>query len=121
MQALTQNYSFANRNFGQGVSADEVAAFIQAVPGVMAVNVKSLTVGATSSSGDLAAGGWSLYAYNNWLTGEISGGLPRPCSGSSTIICPYVPVATSSGLPDAAEIIVLDPNPNNVTLSGNLS
>ena len=32
-----QRYSFNARTFGQGVSADEIAAFIQAVPGVIAV------------------------------------------------------------------------------------
>jgi predicted phage baseplate assembly protein len=31
--SLLQNYSFPNRTFGQGVSADEIAAFIQAIPG----------------------------------------------------------------------------------------
>ncbi|MEI4884376.1 hypothetical protein, partial [Klebsiella pneumoniae] len=39
-QALQTEYSFANRTFGQGVSGDEVAALIQVVPGVIAVNVK---------------------------------------------------------------------------------
>ena len=42
LQTLGDTYSFANRDFGQGVSADEVAAVIQAVPGVIAVNVKSI-------------------------------------------------------------------------------
>ena len=35
--------------FGQGVSADEIAAFIQASPGVIAVNVKKLKAVATSA------------------------------------------------------------------------
>ena len=40
---LRQNYSFNTRTFGQGVSTDEIAAFIQDVPGVIAVNVTGLT------------------------------------------------------------------------------
>jgi hypothetical protein len=116
LQALKASYSFANRGFGQGVSSDEVAAFIQAVPGVVAVNVTQLTVGPTSTAGDLSAGNWSLTAYFNWLAGEISGGLPRPSSGSPTRICPYVPVASVGPPPYAAEILVLDPNPDSVAL-----
>ncbi len=42
METLTQAYSFAQRTFGQGVSVDEVATVIQAVPGVVAVNVKEI-------------------------------------------------------------------------------
>ena len=69
---LTENYSFANRTFGQGVSADEIAALIQGVPGVIAVNVTGLTVGPTSSAGDLASGGWSVSAYNNGWLGQVT-------------------------------------------------
>ncbi len=116
LQALKTNYSFANRGFGQGISSDEVAAYIEAVPGVAAVNVKQLTIGPTSSAGDLSAGNWSLTAYYSWLTGQISGGLPRPSSGSPMRICPYVPVACVGALPFAAEILVLDPNPDSVAL-----
>jgi hypothetical protein len=112
--ALATNYSFANRTFGQGVSADEVAALIQAVPGVIAVNVKTLTPGPTSTAGDITSGAWSLAAYSNWLAQAVS--LTRPSSGSPTRICPYLPVASSTGLPQPAEILVLDPNPNAVTL-----
>ncbi len=54
LQALAETYSFANRSFGQGVSADEVAAVIQAVRGVVAVNVAGLQAGPTSAAGDLA-------------------------------------------------------------------
>jgi predicted phage baseplate assembly protein len=58
--ALRQQYCFAARSFGQGVSGDEIAALLQAIPGVVAVNVTALTLGATSRAGDLAAGGWSV-------------------------------------------------------------
>src|SRR5215510_29940 len=113
-QALTQNYSFANRTFGQGVSADEVAAFIQAVPGVIAVNVTSLEPGLTSKAGDIASGQYSIAALNSWLSQTVT--LTRPASGSPTRICPYLPVANFDGLPQPAEILVLDPDPKKVSL-----
>jgi uncharacterized phage protein gp47/JayE len=111
---LRQSYSFGARIFGQGVSSDEIAAFIQGVPGVIAVNVTGLTVGATSSAGDLSSGAWSVAAYNDWLLGQVT--LDRADSGSATRICAYLPVANPDGLPSPAEILVLDPNPNNVAL-----
>jgi hypothetical protein len=114
LQSLRQNYSFAARSFGQGVSDDEVSAFMQAIPGVVAVNVKALKAGATSAGGDLTGGGWSVFAYNNWLSQQVS--ITRSCSGSPTRICPYLPVANPTALPLPAEILVLDPNPKSVVL-----
>ncbi len=111
---LRQSYSFSARTFGQGVSADEIAAFIQGVAGVIAVNVKSLTLGATSSAGDLSSSAWSVAAYTDWLLGLVT--LARPDSGTPTRICAYLPVANPDGLPSPAEILVLDPNPKNVAL-----
>jgi predicted phage baseplate assembly protein len=113
LASLQQSYSFAARTFGQGVSADEIAAFIQAVPGIVAVNVTKLKVVATSTAGDLNSGNYSVAAYNAWLAKTVS--LPRP-SGSLTRICPYLPVANPNGLPNAAEILVLDPSPQSVVL-----
>ena len=116
LQALTETYSFANRNFGQRVSADEVAAVIQAVRGVVAVNVTGLQAGPTSAAGDLASEGtFSLSTFNSWLSQQVTD-LERPGSGSNLRICPYVPAAASRSLPQAAEILVLDPNPKNVIL-----
>ncbi|MGD0125878.1 MAG: putative baseplate assembly protein [Terriglobia bacterium] len=116
LQTLTETYSFANRTFGQGVSADEVTSVIQAVPGVLAVNVTNLEAGATSAAGDLAGQGtFSLSTFNSWLAQQVPN-LPRPASGSNLRICPYIPVASSQGLPQAAEILVIDPNPKNVVL-----
>lgn len=114
LAALRQNYSFAARDFGQGVSADEVSALIQALPGIVAVNVTRLKLVATSAGGDLSGGNWSVYAYNNWLSQQVT--LTRSCSGSATRICPYVPVANPAGLPNPAEILVLDPDPKSVVL-----
>jgi hypothetical protein len=116
LQALTETYSFANRTFGQGVSADEVSAVIQAVPGVVAVNVTEVQPGPTSAAGDLASEGtFSLSTFNSWLSQQVTD-FERPNSGSPFRICPYVPVATSGNLPQPAEILVLDPDPNNVVL-----
>lgn len=114
LQQLRQNYSFNARTFGQGVSADEIDAFVQAAPGVIAANVTNLEPGKTSSAGDLSSGAWSVSAYNTWLSQQVS--LIRPPSSSSTRICPYLPLANPNALPDAAEILVLDPNPKNVVV-----
>jgi hypothetical protein len=116
LQALAETYSFANRTFGQGVSADEVSAVIQAVPGVVAVNVTEIRLGATSAAGDLVGEGtFSISTFNRWLSHQVTD-LPRPTSGSNLRIRPHVPVAASRGLPQPAEILVLDPNPKNVVL-----
>jgi predicted phage baseplate assembly protein len=118
LATLAGEYSFANRSFGQGVSAAEVAAVIQGVPGVIAVNVTGITATVSSSAGDLANmnGGFTVSNWQAWVQGQISQPLPRPSSGSGTSICPYVPIASSAGLPLAAEILVIDPNPNNIVL-----
>jgi hypothetical protein len=115
LAALTANYSFAARTFGQGVSADEIAAGMQAIPGVIAVNVRHLRVVATSAGGDLASigGSYSVSAYNNWITQQVT--LTRPHGGHARI-CPYLPVAGLTGLPQPAEILVLDPDPKKVVL-----
>jgi hypothetical protein len=112
--ALTQEYTFANRSFGQGVSSDEVAALIQGVPGVLGVNVKRLRVVATSAAGDINSGNYSVFSFNNWLSQKVH--LKRPKSGSPTRICAYLPVANPQGLPQPADILVLDPDPNSVVL-----
>jgi len=113
---LQQTYSFANRTFGQGVSADEVAALIQGVTGVIAVNVTDLWVVATSKGGDIGSGAFSISAYNTWISQPPSTALTRAKSKGHLRICPYVPLASPGVLPNPAEILVLDPNPMNVTL-----
>jgi predicted phage baseplate assembly protein len=111
---LQQTYSFANRSFGQGVTADEIAALIQGVTGVVAVNVTRLWVVATSRGGDIGSGSFSISAYNAWIARQLTAKLPRPTSKGR--ICPYVPLASPGNLPNPAEILVLDPNPVNVKL-----
>jgi uncharacterized phage protein gp47/JayE len=117
LAALYAEYSFDARTFGQGVSADELATTIQSVPGVVAVNVTGLRLVATSSAGDLAnlPGGITVSNFKNWLAGQVTD-LVRPFSDSSSRICPYLPVANTQSLPNGAEILVLDPNPNNLVL-----
>jgi hypothetical protein len=114
IQSLRQQYNFASRCFGQGVSGDEIAAFIQAIPGVVAVNVKSLTVVATSAAGDLSSANWSVYAFTQWIANPIT--LKRPPSGSYLRICPAIPVASPDSPPQPAEILVLDPDPKSIAL-----
>ncbi len=112
--ALQTEFSFANRNFGQGVSADEVAAIIQGVSGVVAVNVTGVNPGLTSSAGDITGSNWSLSAYQTWQSQPIT--LTRPSSGAPNWICPYVPIANPTLMPNPAEILVLNPDPSAVTL-----
>jgi hypothetical protein len=111
---LTSTYSFTSRTFGQGVSSDEIDALIQAVPGVLAVNVTSLTLGPTSAAGDLGSVGFSVAAWNNWIAQKQT--VTRPDSGSPTRICPYIPMASIGALPAPAEILVLNPDPTAVVL-----
>jgi predicted phage baseplate assembly protein len=110
---LTSTYSFAARNFGQGVSADEVGALIQGVAGVIAVNVTGLQVVATSAAGDLGSAAFSVSTWNNWIAQKK---IVKRQHGGPTRICPYVPIATIGTLPDPAEILVLDPDPKAVVL-----
>jgi hypothetical protein len=114
LDQLRQSCSFTARSFGQGVSAGEIAAFIQSVGGVIACNVTSLTLGQTSKAGDLSNTGWSTFAYQQWLLQQVT--LNRPGSSSPTRICAFLPVASTDILPDPAEILVLDPNPKNIAL-----
>jgi Baseplate J-like protein len=111
---LYSTYSFPNRTFGQGVSGDEVAALIQAVPGVLAVNVTKLRLGLTSNAGDLGSAGFSTATWNAWIGGKVP--LNRPKSGSPTRICPAIPVASIGALPPPADILVLNPDPTAVVL-----
>jgi hypothetical protein len=118
LQTLSQAYGFAARTFGQGVSVDEVATVIQAVAGVIAVNVTELHTVATSSAGDIGspAGGFSVARFNNWRAMALRIPLKRPLPTSTTRIYPYLPVASPNSLPQPAEILVLDPNPGSVVL-----
>jgi hypothetical protein len=113
---LASVYGFAGRTFGQGVSVDEVAAIIQGVPGVRAVNVKSLFTVATSAAGDLASqpGGLTVTQLTAWLAQQVT--LPRPASDSPQRICAYLPLPNLTALPQPAEILVLHPDPRQVTL-----
>jgi hypothetical protein len=116
IQSLLQStYCFANRGFGQGVTQDEIAALIQGVAGVLAVNVLCLKPLYSSKAGDIGSAAYSISAYNAW-TSQAGPPLPRPCPVASKGICPYIPVPTLNVLPDAAEILVLDPDPTNVKL-----
>ena len=116
IQSLLQTtYCFANRSFGQGVTQDEIAALIQDVAGVIAVNVLSLTPLYSSQAGDIGSAAYSISTYNAW-TSQAGPPLPRPCPVAAKGICPYIPVPTLNVLPPAAEILVLDPDPSNVTL-----
>jgi hypothetical protein len=115
-ELVTSTYSFSSRTFGQGVSADEVEALVQGVPGVVAVNVTQLELVATSNAGDIGSVAYSVSAYNRWLAGAVDQTkLKRRSSGPSRI-CPYIPAAPPGVLPLPAEILVLDPDPKKLVL-----
>jgi hypothetical protein len=114
MALLTSTYSFASRTFGQGVSGDAIAALIQGVAGVIAVNVTRVTLGPTSAAGDLGSAGYSVATWKTWIGQQKH--LKRPKSGSHTIICPYVPVPRIGKLPHPADILVINPDPTAVAL-----
>jgi hypothetical protein len=78
------------------------------------VNVKELTLGDTSSAGDLAGpdGTFTVPERNAWLAQKLS--LQRPFSGSPTRICAYLPVPSLTALPQPAEILVLDRDPHAI-------
>lgn len=118
LQALSQAYSFAARSFGQGVSGDELAAVIQVVPGVVAVNVKEIHVVATSAAGDLGAGNgfFILARLHRWRASILMNPLVRPASANPTQLNAYLPIGSPTAAPQPAEILVLDPNPSSITL-----
>jgi predicted phage baseplate assembly protein len=116
-QTLTTEFSFANRTFGQGVSADEVATVIQGVAGVTAVNVTDLTPLQSSTAGDIAnlSGGFTVSNWTSWMSQQKLN-VPRPNAETTGRICPYIPVPSTQGQPLPAEILVLSPDPTQVTL-----
>lgn len=116
MARLRTTYSFANRTFGQGVTYDEISSLIQGVPGVVAVNVTALNVLYSSAAGDIGSAAFSVAGYNAWRASAISPPLSRPQNANANGICPYVPTASLTGLPQPAEILVLDPDAANVKL-----
>jgi hypothetical protein len=115
-QTLTQTFSFAARSFGQAVSIDEIAATIQGVAGVVAVNVTGLARTYSSTGGDLAnlQGFSTITELNQWMAQLIT--LNRPFADTPDLLCAFVPIASITSLPQPAEILVIDPRPGVVTL-----
>jgi uncharacterized phage protein gp47/JayE len=116
MATLASTFGFAVRTFGQSVSVDQIAAVIQAVPGVTAVNVTNLLRGASSTGGDLAslANFATTSVLNNWLAQPIT--LNRPFADTPTWLGAYLPVVNQQSLPQPAEILVIDPEPGAIVL-----
>ena len=110
-QAVSQAFSFQARTFGQGVSADEVAAVMQGVSGIVAVNVTNLWATTSSTGGDISdQGSLSISQWNTWLSGATN--LPRPVANTATKLYAYLPVPSALAPPFPAEILVLDPSLN---------
>jgi hypothetical protein len=115
-QTITNDFSFSARSFGQAVSVDEIAAVIQGVAGVLAVNVTGLQRTLSSTGGDLANlhGFTAIAELNQWMAQSIT--LNRPFADSPGRLCAYVPIASTKSPPQPAEILVIDPRPGAITL-----
>jgi hypothetical protein len=115
-ETLVSTFSFAARSFGQAVSIDEIAATIQGVAGVVAVNVTGLQRTYSSTGGDLASldGFSTISELNQWMAQSIA--LNRPFADTPNLLCAYVPVASVKSQPQPAEILVIDPQPGAVIL-----
>jgi hypothetical protein len=108
-QAVAQAFGFSARSLGQGVSADEVAAVIQGVPGIVAVNITQLWRTQSSGGGDISQqGSLTITQWNAWLAAAKN--LPRLFPDSPTQLYANLPVASALSPPTPAEILVLDPN-----------
>lgn len=114
--ALSLHFGFAARAFGQAVGIDEIAAVIQAVPGVVAVNVTDLKREMSSTGGDLGslAKSAKLSLLNEWLARRIT--LDRPFPDTPARLCASLPIADAHSQPQPAEILVLDPDPAEIVL-----
>lgn len=110
LQAVQNAFSFEARSFGQPVSTDEIAAVIQNVPGVIAVNVAGLRA-LTSTPGNVVAGlsqnvgRFRILPFSRFLYRRFAIN-----SGSTQRLCASLPVADPQSQPSPAEILVLDPN-----------
>jgi Baseplate J-like protein len=115
-QALVEAFSFAARSFGQGVSVDEIAALIQGIPGIVASNVTGLSRGPSSQGGDLASltGVSTTAILSQWLAQPIT--INRPFADPPNRLSAYLPIPSTQGLPQPAEILVIDPRPGQVVL-----
>jgi hypothetical protein len=120
-QTLSLTFSFAARSFGQSVSVDEIATVIQGVPGVIACTVSGLTRGVSSTGGDLAslANYTTILTLSDWQSQQIT--LQRPFADTATQLYAYLPVPNfaednQQSLPQPAEILVMDPEPNAIVL-----
>jgi hypothetical protein len=115
--ALSTSFNFSVRSFGQGVSMDEVATVIQNVPGVVAVNVTSLTRGDSSQGGDISQiKAPTVSQWNQWYAVQPPAPLVPPSPDTPSRLCASLPVASQTSLPQPAEILVLDPRPTGVVL-----
>jgi Baseplate J-like protein len=114
--ALSQSFGFAARAFDQAVGIDEIAAVIQGVAGVVAVNVTDLEREISSTGGDLGSLGKyaTVSLLNEWLARRTT--VERPFPDTPARLCASLPIADPHSLPQPAEILVLDPDPAKIVL-----
>lgn len=103
--ALTEAFSFERRAFGQGVSAAEVVALLQGVPGVEFVDLDALARGEPSDpTPPEGVEAWLSAEEARWSTTEspaLRSRLPQP---TQLVIRP-------------AQLLLLDPSPMGLALS----
>jgi hypothetical protein len=114
--ALASAFSFEARNFGQAVSIDEIAATIQAVAGVIAVNVTGLRRTVSSTGGDVSDPGAYVTRFRLARWRIIPFPIFWPPLDPPTRLCARLPVADFREPLQPAEILALDPTPGAVTL-----
>ena len=115
--ALHQTYSFAARSFGAGGIGRRGRGAHPGRPRRGRGQCHRLKSVATSTAGDLGSGGFSVSAFNNWMSQALdhaaAASLPRLADA-------HLPLSAGrphpTALPQPAEILVLDPDPSKVML-----
>ena len=124
LRTLTDTYSFDRRTFGQTVTSDEIAAVIQALPGILAVNVTSLSIGTTLLHLNAAPRRIPLNLHPLQATPALDSSrlrastriLRRNRPDLTLRLTPRRPILRRDAPPKPAQILLLDPSPNAVVL-----
>ncbi len=121
--SLQNTFSFENRDFGQPVTAAEVLSFMQAVEGVVAVDLNRLELDPASTTARecviplpskmRSMPRFPIFKFKPWIP-HI-----RPSAGSvsPTAILPSKRARVQDGKILLAELLLLNPDPEGITLT----